>query len=157
MNPTFCEDDSSQVPALLLLQRLGYTYLSPAEALVLRGGKTSGVLLEGILRQQLHRLNVFRHKDRSYPFSETNLSNAIYALQDYPLQEGYLAANQHLYNLLTLGKSFEETVLGDKKAIPSATLTSKTPPIMFFTSPKNSACSGRTAPTAPPPATTAPM
>lgn len=116
MNPSYREDDSSQIPALLLLQALGYQYLSPTEALQLRGGKTSGILLEEVLRQQIHRNNTFRYKDRSYPFSETNVSNAIYALQDYPLQEGFMASNKYLYDLLTLGKSFEETILGDRKS-----------------------------------------
>ncbi|WP_028666391.1 type I restriction endonuclease subunit R [Runella zeae] len=116
MNPSYREDDSSQIPALLLLQALGYQYLSPTEALQLRGGKTSGILLEEVLRQQIHRNNTFRYKDRSYAFSETNVSNAIYALQDYPLQEGFMASNKYLYDLLTLGKSFEETILGDRKS-----------------------------------------
>ena len=116
MNPSYREDDISQIPALLLLQALGYQYLSPAEALQLRGGKTSGILLEEVLRQQIHRNNTFRYKDRSYAFSETNVSNAIYALQDYPLQEGFMASNKYLYDLLTLGKSFEETILGDRKS-----------------------------------------
>lgn len=116
MNPSFREDDISQIPALLILQAMGYKYLTPAEALQLRGGKTSGILLEEVLRQQIHQNNSFRYKDRAYPFSETNVSNAIYALQDYPLQEGFMASNKYIYDLLTLGKSFEETILGDRKS-----------------------------------------
>ncbi len=41
--PSFKEDHISQIPALQLLQNLGYTYLSPAEAEKFRGGKTSNV------------------------------------------------------------------------------------------------------------------
>ena len=41
--PSFKEDHISQIPALQLLQKLGYTYLSPAEAEKLRGGKTPDV------------------------------------------------------------------------------------------------------------------
>ena len=42
--PSFNEDDISQIPALQLLQNLGYTYLTPEEALALRGGRMSAVL-----------------------------------------------------------------------------------------------------------------
>ena len=56
-NISFKEDHISQIPALQLLQKLGYTYLSPEEALELRGGKTSNVLLESILRKQLESIN----------------------------------------------------------------------------------------------------
>ena len=47
--PSFKEDHISQIPALQMLQKLGYSYLSPAEAEKLRGGKTTYVLLEDIL------------------------------------------------------------------------------------------------------------
>ena len=47
--PSFQEDQISQIPALQLLQNLGYTYLAPEEALALRGGRMSVVLLDGIL------------------------------------------------------------------------------------------------------------
>lgn len=39
----------SQVPALRLLMSLGYEYLTPAEALALRGNSERQVLLEGVL------------------------------------------------------------------------------------------------------------
>ena len=55
--PSFKEDHISQIPALQLLQKLGYTYLSPAEAEKLRGGKMSNVLLDDILRKQLKEIN----------------------------------------------------------------------------------------------------
>jgi type I restriction enzyme R subunit len=48
--PSFKEDHISQIPALQLLQKLGYKYLSPDEALQLRGNKTSNVILEEVLK-----------------------------------------------------------------------------------------------------------
>ena len=116
MNPSFREDDASQIPALLLLQSMGFTYLSPNEALRLRGGRTSNVLLEPVLREQLRLLNPYTFKGETYVFSESNLTNAVYALNDYPLQQGYLEANRYIFDLLTLGKSFEETIGSDKKS-----------------------------------------
>ena len=47
--PSFLEDDISQIPALLLLENLGYSYLTPAGAEAERGGRRSNVLLAGIL------------------------------------------------------------------------------------------------------------
>ena len=55
--PSFKEDHISQIPALQLLQKLGYTYLTPSEADLLRGGKTTNVLLDDILRKQLKEIN----------------------------------------------------------------------------------------------------
>ena len=49
---SFKENDISQQPALELLEKMGYQYLSPEEAMEMRDGKTSNVLLEDVLRQQ---------------------------------------------------------------------------------------------------------
>jgi len=43
--PIYREDAVSQVPALFLLARLGYEYVSPREALRLRGGRVRNVIL----------------------------------------------------------------------------------------------------------------
>ena len=43
--PSFQEDHVSQVPALQLLQNLGYTYLRPQEVFLERKGKLGNVLL----------------------------------------------------------------------------------------------------------------
>lgn len=52
--PSFKEDHISQIPALQLLVNTGYNYLNPEEAVVAKGDKPSGVLLETVLRKQLH-------------------------------------------------------------------------------------------------------
>src|SRR5689334_14489463 len=80
--PNFREDHISQLPALHLLMGLGYHYVTPEEAIRLRGGKTGGVLLDGILEAQLRRLNRIRFKGQEYPFSEGNIAAAIGALKD---------------------------------------------------------------------------
>ncbi len=53
--PSMKEDHISQVPALQLLQNLGYTYLTPEEALAHRSSKTRNVILDDILAGQLCR------------------------------------------------------------------------------------------------------
>ena len=115
--PSFKEDHISQIPALQLLQNLGYTYLSPDEALALRGNKTTNVLLDGILRDQLETINSPRvSSSRTTFFSDANIENGIQALKDLPMNEGYIAACETAYNLITLGKALEQTVDGDKKS-----------------------------------------
>lgn len=51
--PPFTEDTVSQLPALHLLQKLGWTLLTPAEALKLRRGKKGEVILRPVLEEQL--------------------------------------------------------------------------------------------------------
>ncbi|MDJ1472438.1 type I restriction endonuclease subunit R [Xanthocytophaga flava] len=115
-NPSFLEDHISQIPALQLLMKLGYQYLTPDQALEARGGRNSNVLLETILKEQLTAINKIEYKGKEFPFSDANINTAILALRDLPLQDGFMAANQAFYDLVTLGKSLEQTVLGDKKS-----------------------------------------
>jgi len=114
--PSYIEDYISQIPALQLLMKMGYTYISPEEALHLRGGRTSNVLLEPILKNQLETLNSIQYKGKEFPFSESNINAAIIALRELPIQDGFIKANQAFYDLITLGKSLEQTVLNDKKS-----------------------------------------
>ena len=114
--PSFLEDHISQIPAIQLLINMGYTYVPPSEAEEWRGGKRSAVLFENIIKEQLGRINTIKRKGKEYPFSDSNISSAVLALKDLPLQDGFINANAALYDLLTLGKSFEQTIDGDKKS-----------------------------------------
>lgn len=114
--PSFKEDHISQLPALKLLMNMGWKYLSPEQALEARGGRTSNVLLETILKDQLHVINTIEYKGKEFPFSDANVNNAILAIRDLPVQDGFIAANKAFYELITLGRSFEQSVLGDKKS-----------------------------------------
>ncbi len=115
--PSFKEDHISQVPALQMLVNLGYTYLSPTEADRQRGGKTSNVLLEDVLRKQLKEINSIRvSATKTGIFTDENIDRGILALKTLPMNEGYIAACERAYNLLTLGQALEQTVDGDKKS-----------------------------------------
>ncbi len=115
--PSFKEDHISQIPALQLLQKLGYTYLSPEEAEELRGNKTGQVILEPILRKQLHEINSIQVSSSKMAFfSDANIENGIQALKDIPMNEGYIAASKKAYELITLGKALEQSIDGDKKS-----------------------------------------
>ena len=111
----FDEKYLSQIPALQLLVNLGYQYLTPAEALFARGGKTGNVLLEEILRDQLKKLNRIQHKGGSYLFSEENIQSAIQRLKNIKY-DGLLKTSEAVYDLLTLGVALEQSIEGDLKS-----------------------------------------
>lgn len=114
--PSFLENDASKIPALHLLVQMGYVPLTPTQALAERGGRPGAVLLEGILQTQLARLNSISYRGRDYAFSDTNLNAAVLALRDLPVQDGYTSANKAFYDLVTLGKSFEQVIEGSRKS-----------------------------------------
>ncbi|MDD3269125.1 MAG: type I restriction endonuclease subunit R [Syntrophomonadaceae bacterium] len=114
---TFPHDEKylSQIPALQLLMNLGYTYLTPRQALAERQGKTSNVLLENILRRQLKELNRIQYKGREFLFSEENIQSAIQTLKNVKY-DGLLRTNEAIYDLITLGTSLEQTIEGSSKS-----------------------------------------
>ncbi len=107
--PSYLEDRVSQIPALRLLMAMGWAYLPPGEALALRGGKYGNVILEDVLREWLGAHNVIRHKGETVAFSEANVSAAVRDLEAVPLQKGLIPASEEIYELMTLGKSAEQT------------------------------------------------
>ncbi|MCI0338041.1 MAG: HsdR family type I site-specific deoxyribonuclease [Acidobacteria bacterium] len=113
--PSLLEDQISQIPALQLLQNLGYVYLRPQEVFLERKGKLSNVLLEGILEKQLRQLNRITFKGQLHEFSDTNIQAAIEALKDLPF-DGLIRTNEKIYDLISLGKSLEQTIGGDTKS-----------------------------------------
>ena len=112
---TYKEFEDSQLPAIKLLKELGYTYLSPEEADNKRANIKSNVILEDILSEQLNKLNAFEYKGVEYKFSSTNIQGAVNALKNLP-DEGLVKTNEKAYDLLTLGKSFTESIKGDQKS-----------------------------------------
>lgn len=114
--PSFIEDHISQIPALQLLQNLGYTYLTPDEVLKERQDKLSNVILEDILEQQLLKFNKIQFKGKIYPFSPASIRGAIDAIKNVPMFDGLVTTNSKIYDLLTLGKSFEESIGNDRKS-----------------------------------------
>lgn len=115
MNINYKEYQDSQLPALSLLKKIGWQYISPDEAFKARGEMFSNVLLDDILEERLHTINSFEYKRESYKFSRGSIQGAINALKNVPY-EGLVQTNERVYDLLTLGKSFNETVQGDRKA-----------------------------------------
>jgi type I restriction enzyme R subunit len=113
--PSFLEDHISQIPALQLLLNIGYVYLRPQEVIAERRGKLSNFLLEGVLEKQLRRLNSIRFKGSEYEFSDANIKAAIETLREVPF-DGLVRTSERVYDLLSLGKSFEQDIEGDTKS-----------------------------------------
>lgn len=111
----FNEKHLSQIPALQLLANLGYRYLTPEQALAMRGGRLANVLLEEALRDSLKRINRIQHKGENYLFSEENLQTAIQRLKNVKY-DGLLKTNEAVYDLLTLGVALEQSVEGDVRS-----------------------------------------
>ena len=80
----YLEDLSSLLPAVTLLEKLGFTYLTPTQQLALRGGRTSKCVLESVLTRQLQQSNHITFKGKHYPFSDSNIQKAIQALSSIP-------------------------------------------------------------------------
>lgn len=114
MTPSFQEALISQIPALRTLQQLGFTYLSPEECAVERNGRLGRVILEKVLAGQLRRLNKITFKGWDVAFSEDNIARGIEALGDVPF-EGLVRTSEKVYDLLTLGKSLDQTIEDETK------------------------------------------
>jgi len=102
----FDEYNSSQKPAIELLISMGYQYISPAETVKERRG-IHRVVLEDILRKQLDVINKYEYKETWRPFSLKNILQAVRDI-DVPLTDGLMKTNEHIYELLTIGASYEE-------------------------------------------------
>lgn len=113
--PEFRELLSSQLPALAQLINLGYTYLTPAEALGARRGRRAQVILTDVLLQSMARLNRVRYLDQERAFTPEGLQRAADQLLHLPFEAQYTTA-QAAYDLLTLGTSVEQVIDGDRKS-----------------------------------------
>jgi len=117
MIPNTKELFSSHIPALQLLMNMGYAYLPPDEAMKQRGNNTGEVLLREVLIGELRKRH-FTWKGKTYPLSNNAIDEIVRQLASPGLGEGLLAANERIYNRLTLGITVTEFIDG-KKAQPT--------------------------------------
>jgi type I restriction enzyme R subunit len=110
-NLEYIEDLSSLVPCLQLLNNMGYKYIAPSEALSLRGNKKSACVLEEVLTAQLKKINSINFKGQAHQFSEANIQKAVQSIAQMPF-DALMTNNEAVYDLLTLGKSLEQTIDG---------------------------------------------
>ena len=102
----YLEDNISKYPAIELLCKLGFEYISPEDCMAQRGSLYD-VLLKDILRKQLNVINQFEFGGIIYKFTADNIEKAIKDL-DEPLTDGLVRTSEKIYNSLMLGKSYLE-------------------------------------------------
>ncbi|QWB96212.1 type I restriction endonuclease subunit R [Mycoplasmatota bacterium] len=98
----------SQIPALELLDSIGYKIIKPEDAELMRGNLYS-VILKPILKERLQKINSYEYKGQTHPFSEKNIQKAMRDI-DISLSDGLIKTNEKVYDVLTLGKSYQEVV-----------------------------------------------
>ncbi|ENV50205.1 Type I restriction-modification system, restriction subunit R [Acinetobacter junii CIP 107470 = MTCC 11364] len=118
--PKFQEEFSAKIPALTLLNNLGWSFLSPSQALVARDGKQDQVVLRQILRKELSK-RTFPFAGKEYPLSPKSVDNLIAEICSPALNEGLLTANEKMYDHLFYGIPVTEFVNG-KKVSPTIPL-----------------------------------
>lgn len=111
----YLEDNISKYPAIDLLCKIGYQYISPEDCISQRGSLYN-VILKDILRERLHNLNKYEYGGSVYKFTAGNIEKAITDL-DEPLTDGLVRTSEKIYNALMLGKSYLENLPdGTKKS-----------------------------------------
>lgn len=113
-NDAYLEDNISKNPAIELLKKLGYTYISPEECEKQRNGLYN-VILKDILIKQLERLNSYTFGGGEHKFSADNIRRCAEEL-DEPLADNLVVSSEKIYNDLMLGRSYPEK-LSDGRAI----------------------------------------
>lgn len=116
----FQEEYSAKIPSLTLLMNLGWSFLSPSQALAARDGKQDQVVLRQILRQELSK-RTFPFAGQEYPLSVKSVDNLIAEICSPALNEGLLTANEKMYDHLFYGIPVTEFVNG-KKVSPTIPL-----------------------------------
>jgi type I restriction enzyme, R subunit len=113
---SFQDDEKhlSQLPALHLLQNLGYQILTRREAERERRGRLANVVLEDILSSQLKRINRISVRGRSYEFTDANIQTAIERLKT-PRSTGLLRTNEEVTDLLLLGAALDQAIEGETR------------------------------------------
>lgn len=106
LSDIYLEKNISQQPAIDLLCKLGYHYISPEECMRQRED-LQNVILKDVLRQQLYNLNSFEYGGKEYKFSSANIEKAINDL-DEPLTDGLVRTSEKIYDHLMLGKTYVE-------------------------------------------------
>lgn len=112
--PIANEMTTSQRPAIEVLQKLGYKYISEEENKRLRNNILTEVIFKDILAKKLNEINGYEYKGEKYKFSASTIGQAIKNLNE-DLVTGLISTNEKIYDLLTLGKSYQENMVDGTK------------------------------------------
>lgn len=112
--PVANEMSTSQRPAIEVLQKLGYKYISEEENKKLRNYILTDVIFKDMLAKKLNEINSYEYKGEKYKFSASTIGQAIADLNE-DLVTGLISTNEKIYDLLTLGKSYQENMVDGTK------------------------------------------
>lgn len=112
--PVANEMSTSQRPAIEILQKLGYKYISEKGNKNLRNNILTDVIFKDILAKKLNEINSYEYKGEKYKFSASTIGQAIKDLNE-DLITGLISTNEKIYDLLTLGKSYQENMVDGTK------------------------------------------
>ena len=112
--PIANEMTTSQRPAIEVLQKIGYKYISEEENKNLRNNILTDVVFKDILAKKLNEINSYEYKGEKYKFSASTIGQAIKDLNE-DLVTGLISTNEKIYDLLTLGKSYQENMVDGTK------------------------------------------
>lgn len=112
--PIANEMSTSQRPAIEVLKKLGYKYISEEENKNLRNNILTDVIFKDILAKKLNEINSYEYKGEKYKFSASTIGQAIKDLNE-DLVTGLISTNEKIYDLLTLGKSYQENMVDGTK------------------------------------------
>lgn len=104
--PDFDEANSSQIPAILQLVNMGYTYIPRYEAEKHRDGRGQYILRD-IARRALRRINAAEVSDKS-------IDEALFALEKIKLDAGTVKASEDVFSDLLGGRAVSEIIDGKK-------------------------------------------
>ena len=107
--PDFDEASSSQIPAILQLINLGYTYIPRHEAANHRDG-LGQYILRDIACRALRRINPSSISDKS-------IEEAVFALEKVKLDDGIIKASETVFSNLLGGCAVSEIVNGKKTVV----------------------------------------
>ena len=110
------EQHSSHIPALATLINLGWAFLPASKCQVLRGSQRE-VVMKSVLERVLRRRR-FEFKGESYSLSNQGVDQVMREITTPSMAQGLMAANQSVYEMLTLGITVTEFI-GGKKATPT--------------------------------------
>ena len=104
----FKEEFSSKIPAMTLLAKLGYEFISPGECEQLRGNKvasegktTSQVMLIPVMREFLEK-QTYMFTGKPQKLTEAAIDKIIHQLNP-AMNEGLKSANEKLYEAMLYG------------------------------------------------------
>lgn len=106
------ERAQSQLPAAQVLVAAGFQPLSPADALTMRGGKRSNVILDAVLEERVLALNSVSRRGREYPLDVADAREAIRKLVDTGSVSELKRTNQKIYDDLVRGVAISKTIEG---------------------------------------------